>query len=335
MKIAVLHDRIPENASPDQADTMEQVRFVRELLAEDGHEVANVQFPESFRPTREILHRLRPDVVFNLVESVGGSGRKLHLATAILERLRVPFTGASTKAMMLTSNKLAAKKRMRGNRIPTPGWVSYREVDETTAPSVPSIIKSVWEHASIGLDEDSVFLPLQGGTLQAEMKRRLGGLGGNCFAEEYIEGREFNLAMVKTADGPKVLPPAEIVFQGYGGEKRKIVGYRAKWTADSFEYLNTPRTFDFPPSDGPLLTELQNLALKCWHAFSLDGWARVDFRVDLQGGPWVLEVNANPCLSGDAGFMAAVQRAGLTPRDVVCSIVEDAVARFSEKEELR
>jgi D-alanine-D-alanine ligase len=46
--------------------------------------------------------------------------------------------------------------------------------------------------------------------------------------------------------------------------------------------------------------------------FDLNGYGRVDFRVDLHGRPWILEVNANPCLSPDAGFTAAVKQAGLS-----------------------
>ena len=89
------------------------------------------------------------------------------------------------------------------------------------------------------------------------------------------------------------------------------VGYRAKWDEESYEYRHTPRRFDFPESDAPLLERLRQTARACWHLFGLQGWARVDFRVDAEGHPWVLEVNANPCLSPDAGFAAALDRAGI------------------------
>ena len=91
-----------------------------------------------------------------------------------------------------------------------------------------------------------------------------------------------------------------------------MVGFRAKWQEDSEEYRNTPRRFEFVPGDTPLLAELENLARRCWHLFHLAGYARVDFRVDPDGRPFVLEVNTNPCLSPDAGFAAALDRAGIS-----------------------
>jgi D-alanine-D-alanine ligase len=91
------------------------------------------------------------------------------------------------------------------------------------------------------------------------------------------------------------------------------------------EYINTPRRFEFPLSDRALLDELEALARRCWTAFDLHGYARVDFRVDSDGQPWILEVNANPCLSPDAGFAAALQQDGLSFTDAVERIIADAV----------
>jgi D-alanine-D-alanine ligase len=91
------------------------------------------------------------------------------------------------------------------------------------------------------------------------------------------------------------------------------------------EYMNTPRRFDFPLADRALLDELEALARRCWTAFDLHGYARVDFRVDSDGQPWILEVNANPCLSPDAGFAAALQQAELTLTDAVERILADAL----------
>jgi D-alanine-D-alanine ligase len=103
------------------------------------------------------------------------------------------------------------------------------------------------------------------------------------------------------------------------------VGHRAKWEADSFEFHHTPRRFDFPPGDEELLARLQHLATACWRLFGLRGYARVDFRVDRQGRPWILEVNANPCLSPDAGFIAAADRAGLSFEAMIQRILDQAL----------
>jgi D-alanine-D-alanine ligase len=77
----------------------------------------------------------------------------------------------------------------------------------------------------------------------------------------------------------------------------------------------------FPPADGPLLARLADLALQCWRIFELRGYARVDFRVDETGQPWVLEVNANPCLAPDSGFVATAEQAGCNFTQVVQRII--------------
>ncbi|MBF0530881.1 MAG: hypothetical protein HQK55_16760 [Deltaproteobacteria bacterium] len=69
------------------------------------------------------------------------------------------------------------------------------------------------------------------------------------------------------------------------------------------------------------MASLTELSLSCWRLFGLKGWARVDFRVGQAGRPWILEVNANPCLSSDAGFLAAAGRAGLDHHEVVRRIL--------------
>jgi len=170
--------------------------------------------------------------------------------------------------------------------------------------------------------------------------------------EGYIEGREFNLALLGAPGAPKsvgapgapksvgtpgapksvggargqapqVLPPAEIEFVDYPEGKPRVVGYRAKWVDGSFEYGSTRRRFSFPPEDQPLLAALADRARACWDLFELRGYARVDFRVDEAGRPWILEINANPCIAPDAGFLAAAGRAGVSIDEVVARIIAD------------
>ena len=155
------------------------------------------------------------------------------------------------------------------------------------------------------------------------MGERKEALGGACFAERYIDGREFNLSILASGEGPEVLPPAEILFDDYPTGKWKIVDYKAKWDRASFEYRHTYRSFEFPESDQPLLSKLGTWAKNCWELFNMRGYARVDYRVGSDNQPWLLEVNANPCLAPDAGFAAAASHRGLTFNQVVERIIRD------------
>jgi GNAT superfamily N-acetyltransferase len=173
------------------------------------------------------------------------------------------------------------------------------------------------------MDDHAVVTTGDGSTVVAQIESRTRQLGRACFAEQFVAGREFNLSLIAVSDGPRVLPPAEIDFSAFPPNKPKIVGYAAKWVEGTFEFVNTPRKFEFAPNDAPLLDWLRTLAVECWHAFDLRGYARVDFRVDSQGQPWILEINANPCLAPDAGFAAALARAGISLEQAVVWIVDD------------
>jgi D-alanine-D-alanine ligase len=174
----------------------------------------------------------------------------------------------------------------------------------------------------VGLRGDVILAPSEWPRVHDLMAERAPLLGGACFAEAYLDGREFNLSVLAGPAGPEVMPPAEIVFQDYPEGKPRIVNYEAKWEEESFEYTHTPRTFDFPPEDAPLLAELRTIALATWHRFGLRGWARVDFRVTGEG-PFVLEVNANPCITPGAGFASAVEQGGLGFDEAIRRILAD------------
>jgi len=326
MQVVVLHDLVPDDAPPDLLDTLVQAEEVSSALADLNHETTALAFGPEMEETAGDLERLSPDLVFNLVEAPWGLGRLIHLGPALVECLDLPCAGCSAQALRLTSNKPKAKDLMRASGLPTPEWITLRDMGPVQASDDLYILKSAWEHSSVGLDEDAL-VPGDPDRLRIELARRADRLGGACFAEKFIDGREFNLSLLAGPDGPEVLPPAEIIFEDYGPDKIRMVDYRAKWRTDSFEFSHTPRSFDFTGEDRELLSRLSELSRQCWRVFKLGGWARVDFRVDSSGRPWILEINANPCLSSDAGFMAAARRAGLDLPGVVGRILDDGVQR--------
>jgi D-alanine-D-alanine ligase len=304
-------------------------------LAELGHSWATVACTLDFGAARDQVTSLRPDVVFNLVESLGGSDWLGSLAAGLLDTMGVAYTGCPTEALLLTNHKLLAKQRLSQFGLPTPEWLAPESNRcGGSALGLPGrrfvagaayVIKTLWEHASFNLDEDSIVHPVDEAGLLAVLRESACRLRRPCFAERYVEGREFNLSVVAGAEGAEVLPPAEIDFSAFPPGKPRIVGQRAKWEETSFEFQKTPHRFDFPPSDRPLLDRLRRLARQTWDLFALGGYARVDFRVDAAGEPWILEINANPCLSPDAGVAAALSQASITFSQAVARILEDAV----------
>ncbi len=332
--IALLYGRVGPDAPEDEKDVLVQVETVRTALKSLGYETTDVPLSLDLGAAAEVLRSAHPLLAFNLAETIEGKGSLIHLAPSLLETMGIPYTGAPAEAIALTSHKLLGKRILAAGGIETPPFVTARSALESGLPfAFPAIVKSVWEHASIGMEDSAVAQSKD--ELVAEIHRRRAAEGTDrLFVERFVEGREFNLALLAGWDEgpcPQVLPPAEIQFIGYPRGKPRFVGYRAKWNEGSFEYGRTPRCFDFPREDAALLDTLRRLSLACWDLFGLRGYARVDFRVDAQGRPWVLEVNTNPCLSPDAGFMAAAGRAGLSRDEVVRRIVASATVGMNKE----
>jgi D-alanine-D-alanine ligase len=332
--IAILHNRVADDASASDRDVLVQVAAVTAALEHLGHRNVAIECDLDLLSLQQRLRELRPDAVFNLVESLDGSDSLMFLVPALLDRMNVPYTGSPTEATWLTNHKLLAKERLSRAGLPTPPWRSDTLAAGSSLASgrhagaiqtgTRFVIKAVSEHASVGLDEHSLVTISDEADLQRRLREFRQTLQRPCFAEQFIDGREFNISLLADTGGCQVLPPAEIDFSAFPAGKPRLVGYRAKWEEGTFEYLNTPRRFDFSPQDGPLLKRIGELAAACWDLFAVGGYVRVDFRVDHDGQPWILEVNANPCLSPDAGFAAALQRAEIGYEAAIARILNDA-----------
>ncbi len=302
--------------SKDELDTVLEVQQVTEALKTLGHEVSRLSFSLNLERIKEKLLASSPDLIFNLVETLEGC-RLLHLAPALFESMGLRYTGGNSHALMSSSDKLFAKRLMYKEDLPTPPWI-----EASTTGSLlgflgrPLIIKPVAEEASVGITDASVQ------TFHDEPSLKEALAGGALFAETFIQGREFSVSLLTFEGETIVFDPAEMLFIDYPSDKPAIVGYEAKWEETSFEYIHTQRTFSFTQEDEPLLKKLQELSHKAFLLFGEKGYARVDFRIDEWGDPFILEVNLNPCIAQDSGFVAAAQRAGFTYEKMIAMIIK-------------
>jgi D-alanine-D-alanine ligase len=306
-----------------------------------GHDVVPIACTLNLAAARRNLERAQADVVLNRVESLGGSDAMMGAVPLLLETMQIPYTGCSGEALAATASKLTVKQRLLRADLPTPPWItsngtcygrgkfgSGERLDNPKSkirnPSF--IVKSVYEHASFQIDDKAIFEPPGLQVLADTLRQHELQTARPFFAERFIEGREFNLSL--WGNESEVLPPAEIDFSAFPVGKPHIVAHGAKWDTSSFEYSHTPRRFDFPSTDAPLLRRLRDLAVECSQLFNLHGgYARIDFRCDADGQPWILEINSNPCISPDAGFAAAAQRAGIEYDALIQRLLDDALGR--------
>ena len=291
---------------------------VAEALAGMGHNVKLVNM------TLDAFERLRGmdiDVAFNLCDDGFGNenATEPHVA-AVLDILGLTYTGSGCKAMIVCLDKALAKRVIANAGLPTPGfYLAESESDLNHGLKYPLIVKPSSEDASIGIRSDSV------ASSEAELKKLVARVVRTykqpALVEEYISGREFNVAILGN-DEPRALPISEIEFDGLP-ENKRIVSYDAKWAEGSEEYRKTVPRCPAKISD-EMRARLVEVAIRAYKLLGIRGYGRVDIRAD-ETGPYILEVNPNPDLGMDAGFFRSAKAAGMTYPDLVKNILDLAV----------
>lgn len=317
MKIAIVYNRPLQTGEANwqsSQDVLQQVEAVKGALLALGIDCLTVPFDRDVSAFAEVVKAEKIEAVFNLCESVDEDSKLIGHPAAVFELLGLPFTGSGSLALMLSTDKLLAKRQLSASGIRTPGSLSYEGGDITPLLEfeLPAIIKPRLEDASIGIDQESIVFK------KKELKEKLPAFYkeyGPLLLEQFIDGREFNVSLFGYPTA-HVLPMAEIDFSSFPAELQKIVGYRAKWDEEAFEYHNTKRVF--PQKLPPLLEKnLRKVASDAYKLFMLRDYGRIDLRVDAMGRIYVLEANANPCLSPDAGFVAAAGQCRMDYTDIV------------------
>ena len=209
---------------PDEIDTLVAAEAVAGALATLGFSTEIIPVDLNVRDF-EALQRQHPLLVFNLVDAVRGDGRLAPVIPSLMDALGLRYTGAHSDAWLETLSKVATKLKLQREGLPTPDF----SIDESGFdPDAPVIVKSAWEHGSLGLDGSSVVTGAEAGRA---IKERNARYRTDHFAEAYIEGREFNLALLEGTRGAVVLPIAEILFEGWPEGAPRIVGLRRQMDA--------------------------------------------------------------------------------------------------------
>lgn len=272
----------------------------------------------------ELLRRERPQLAFNLCESLRGDPRYEIPVPVILESFGVAYTGNTPFALRQCLDKATAKRTLVDAGVPVPpGAVVRTEEDLARLEGpIPAMVKPSREDGSIGIESSSVCRD------RAALRRRaryvLEKLRQPAIVESFVDGREFNVSVLGD-EKPQVLPLAEIDFGGLPPDVPKIVSYRAKWNTRTPEYKGTVPKFGL--EDEALARKLRIAALAAFRALGLRDYARVDMRVDRDGNPFVIDVNPNCDIAPDAGFCKAAARAGLDYTRLIHTIAGFALER--------
>ena len=203
---------------------LHQVELVLEALTDLGYLPEAFPLGNNLKGDLERIKAMKPLFVFNLVESVFDKGELMYMGPALLNALKIPFTGVPVEGLFITTNKVLTKKILKYNGILTPDYYTLEEVLRLK-PDTRYLLKPTCEDGSVGLDEDAVFT-----TEQKEMVEKIKQLPiSHYFIEEFIEGREFNLSILGGKGRVDVLTPAEMLFHAFPEGKPRMLGYKAKW----------------------------------------------------------------------------------------------------------
>lgn len=306
------------------------VTIEAEALRMLGHEV--VIRGVDFNDYQQVIDDLDVDFVFNYTEGNGVDSEPSTEVVLALEKALIPFSGAGSGPLTLTNDKIWMKAALEAARVPTPAGavMGHPDLEVPTDLKYPLFVKPRFGWGSVGVDANSlVHTPEE---LRAAVERVVTVTGMDAMIEEYIDGPELTVALI--GGGPRVLPlPAlEVEFgKAYSGGPQ-VRMYDTKQNQES------PLYWDFrtrcPAHLSPEIAErVEQVAVRAYRAVNCDGYGRVDMRLDAEGTPYVLEVNANCSLElgakeQDCGmFILVAQAMGWNFPDTIARLVGSGLLR--------
>ena len=310
----------PQETEPEDAyaefDAPATVEVIAEAIRAGGHEVVRLgNFPQVLAA----LDTLHVDLVFNIAEGTGGRNRESQIPL-VLEARGVPCVGADALSLGISLDKVVAKQVFLAEGIPTPRYFVVHEANTLTASPLPFplIVKPRHEGSSKSLSEKSRVQSLEALKSQADWLIRT--YRQPALVEEFIAGTEFTVAVIGN-DPPEALPAVQIEMDG-----STELGDRFY----TFSRISAPGLVYRCPSAIPptLEAELRTLAVRAYQAIDCRDLGRVDFRVDRQGRPSVLEINPLPSLSTEDVFMTIATHLGVPYPAMVQRILNAAIARY-------
>jgi D-alanine-D-alanine ligase len=309
----------------EQSDPIKEFEEIAKRLRRVGYEAYILNILDDYKLFKDDLRKNKPDVVFNFVEIYKDDATLEMSFAGLYELFNIPYTGAPPATLGTCQNKELTKRILSSYDVPTPNYTLISETaDEYSVElNFPIIVKPATEDASVGIENDSIVNNYE--DLKKRIEYVLYEYEQDALLEEFIDGRELNVAVLGDKQ-LKVLPISEIDFSRMPDHLYNIVSYQAKWEPLDESYH---KTIPVCPAKLPkkIESEAQRIAMKAFRAMGCRDYARVDMRLSKDKNLYVLEVNPNPDLTEDAGFMRSMKQAGLSYQRALKTIVDFASAR--------
>ncbi len=301
-------------------DLTNDVKAIHKALVKEGFSVHDFEINEE--NTKELLS-IKTDVFFNLSYGIGSLPNSEWDVPKLLDKTKIPFTGSSAKAMILTTDKAITKTLFYNNHIPTPSFqvVKTDKFNLVKSLRFPLITKPQKEDSSCGIQQSSVVNNLN--ELRKQVKIILKRYKQPVLIEEYIDGRELRISILGNGTNARVLPITEISFKGSYKNKWPIVDFVAKWEHDADK--DTPAAQ--AKLDNKLYKKIEQLSLKAYNLCGCTDYADIDIRLAKDNTPYFIEINCNPGIAPTDGTSRLAKSAGLTYGKYLEEIVLSAYSR--------
>jgi len=311
--LVLMHDYLvpPEDVSGHDLATVEwKTEYdVTSTLHDLGHDVRGLGVKDDLGVIRQATNDFKPHIAFNLLEAFHEVGAFDQNVVALLELLRLPYTGCNPRGLVLSRDKALSKKLLAYHRIPVPDFAVFRRGRAIKRPKrlqLPLIVKSLTQEASIGISQASVVNDEE--KLVERVKFIHNSIGTDAIAERYIDGRELYVGVIGN-ERLQVLPVWELRFTKMPEDVKRIATERVKWS-DRYQTKHgiTMGAANIPDT---LAAQIQRVAKRVYRTLELSGYARVDIRLDEDDRFYVLEANPNPQIAFGEEFADSAERAGL------------------------
>jgi len=283
---------------------------VIETLREQGHEVRVLGVHDDLAGIRPTAGFFQPHIVLNLMEAFAGVTTFDQNVVSYLELLRLRYTGCNPRGLILARDKGLSKKLLAYHRIPVPDFTVARYGRKPVLPKkmhFPLIVKSLFFEASAGISQASVVENAE------QLARRVQfiheSLGTAAIVEQFIDGRELYVGVLGN-ERLEVLPVWEMSFAKMPENRWRIATERVKWST-RYQKANGIMT-DAATLDASAIAHIQRMAKRAYRALDLNGYARIDLRLDERGRAYVLEANPNPNLAYGEDFAESAEVYGLS-----------------------
>jgi D-alanine-D-alanine ligase len=312
--LALVHDHLVPPDDTTGIDVLEadwKMEYdVIETLRESGHEVRVLGTHDDLKGIRTVAEEFKPHIVFNLMEAFADVTTFDQNVVSYLELLRLAYTGCNPRGLILARDKALSKKLLAYHRIPVPEFTVVRYGRKpllSKRMKFPLIVKSLFFEASAGISQASVVENIEQLTKRVHFIHE--NLGTAAIVEQFVDGRELYVGVIGN-ERLETLPVWEMSFDRMPENRWRIATERVKWSTQ-YQKRHGIMT-DRARLDDALIEKIQRMARRSFRALDLNGYARIDFRLDEAGRPYVLEANPNPNLAYGEDFAESAEVHGIS-----------------------